>query len=212
MESGNLIPVRAGRAVREHGQAPGSDRRVNRDLLLCCAVVLLLAVADTGTAVLAADVQITMNRLTTEGVGEPVGTVVFRDSSDFGLLIIPRLEGLSPGAHGFHVHQNPSCEPAKKDGKPVAGLAAGGHYDPEDTGRHEGPVGKGHLGDLPVLLVAADGTTPMAMFAPRLQVTDLIGRAVIVHAGGDNYSDEPKALGGGGARVACGVIGVDAME
>lgn len=34
----------------------------------------------------------------------------------------------------------------------------------------------------------------------------------MVHEGGDNYSDDPKPLGGGGARVACGVVGVDPVE
>ena len=46
----------------------------------------------------------------------------------------------------------------------------------------------------------------MAVVAPRVRLSDLPGRALIVHAGGDNYSDEPAALGGGGARVACGVV------
>ena len=177
-------------------------------------VGMALSVAAGGwwTALSAADVTVTMSKITAEGVGESIGTIVFRDSSEFGLLIIPRLHGLSPGAHGFHVHEHPDCAPQSKDGKMVAGLAAGGHYDPGNTGRHEGPVGKGHLGDLPVLLVDADGNARMAMFAPRLQVPDLVGRAVIVHEGGDNYADVPKPLGGGGARVACGVIAVDSLE
>ena len=44
------------------------------------------------------------------------------------------------------------------------------------------------------------------MTANRLKVADVKGRALMIHAGGDNYSDQPKPLGGGGARVACGVI------
>jgi Cu-Zn family superoxide dismutase len=175
-------------------------------------VVLSLATAITWSAAHAADLKVSMHTITAEGVGDVIGTIEFRDSSDFGLLIIPKLHGLSPGAHGFHVHQNPDCAPQLKDGKPVAGLAAGGHYDPGNTGRHEGPVGKGHLGDLPVLLVDADGNTPMAMFAPRLQVPDLVGRSVMVHADGDNYSDLPQPLGGGGARVACGVASVESED
>ena len=182
----------------------------SKDLLR--VTVLSLGAAGAGLSALAADLTITVNSINVEGVGESVGTIEFRDSGDFGLLIIPRLHGLAPGAHGFHVHENPDCAPAVKNGAPVAGLAAGGHYDPGATGRHEGPVGKGHLGDLPVLLVDAGGNTPMAMFAPRLQVPDLVGRSVIVHAGGDNYSDDPSPLGGGGARVACGVIGVESLE
>ena len=35
---------------------------------------------------------------------------------------------------------------------------------------------------------------------------DVSGRALMIHEGGDNYADEPKPLGGGGARIACGVI------
>jgi Cu-Zn family superoxide dismutase len=126
-----------------------------------------------------------------------------------GLLIVPDLHGLSPGQHGFHVHQHPDCGPKTSQGKVVPGGAAGGHYDPQDTGRHAGPVGNGHLGDLPVLLADGDGNATMAMFAPRLEVPDLVGRALMVHEGGDNYSDEPKPLGGGGARVACGVMDVE---
>ena len=52
------------------------------------------------------------------------------------------------------------------------------------------------------------GTTEVKgkLHAPNLAVKDLKGRSVIIHAGGDNYSDQPAPLGGGGARIACGVI------
>jgi len=46
----------------------------------------------------------------------------------------------------------------------------------------------------------------MSLLAPRLQLTDLAGRSLMIHAGGDNYSDTPAALGGGGPRAACGVV------
>ena len=92
------------------------------------------------------------------------------------------------------------------EGKVVPGLAAGGHYDPENTGKHEGPFGNGHLGDLPRLVVNKQGVANIPVVAPRLKVADLKGHSLIIHAQGDNYSDIPKPLGGGGARVACGVI------
>ena len=44
------------------------------------------------------------------------------------------------------------------------------------------------------------------MLAPRVSLSDLSGRALMIHAGGDNHSDMPAKLGGGGARVSCGVI------
>jgi Cu/Zn superoxide dismutase len=56
------------------------------------------------------------------------------------------------GDHGFHVHVNPNCGPGNgPNGQPAAGMAAGDHYDPANTGKHRGPLGEGHKGDLPVL-------------------------------------------------------------
>ncbi|NNF49530.1 MAG: superoxide dismutase family protein [Woeseiaceae bacterium] len=152
------------------------------------------------------ETNIDMKRISADGVGESVGAVIATDS-DNGLMLTPNLAGLPAGEHGFHIHQNPSCDPAEKNGAMVAGLSAGGHYDPEGTGTHKGPtVEGGHLGDLPRLVVADDGTATTPVTAPRLTVADIVGRALMVHAHGDNYSDDPKPLGGGGARIACGVI------
>lgn len=153
----------------------------------------------------AAEVTIPMNAVDEHGVGKALGTVRAVDSKD-GLVLTPDLKGLPPGEHGFHVHENPSCQPKEKEGKMTAALAAGAHYDPAGAGKHEGPLGKGHLGDLPALVVAADGSATMPVTAPRLKVADLKGRSLMIHAGGDNYSDQPQPLGGGGARIACGVV------
>ncbi len=153
----------------------------------------------------AAEVTIPMNAVDEHGVGKSLGMVRAVDSKD-GLVLTPDLKGLQPGAHGFHVHDNPSCQPKEKEGKMTAALAAGGHYDPAHVGKHEGPAGKGHLGDLPVLSVAADGSAIMPVTAPRLKVADLKGHSLMIHAGGDNYSDQPQPLGGGGARIACGIV------
>jgi Cu-Zn family superoxide dismutase len=87
-----------------------------------------------------------------------------------------------------------------------AGLAAGGHYDPASTGKHEGPYASGHLGDLPALFVGADGKAATPVLAPRVKVSEIKRHSVMIHAGGDNYSDQPEKLGGGGARIACGVV------
>ena len=122
------------------------------------------------------------------------------------LVFSPSLKGLTPGLHGFHLHQNPSCAAQEKDGKPVPALAAGGHYDPQNTKQHGSPWGDGHRGDLPPLYVDPNGHANQAVLAPRLKPSDLIGHALMIHAGGDNHADHPAPLGGGGARVACGVI------
>jgi superoxide dismutase, Cu-Zn family len=153
----------------------------------------------------AKELVIEMHRLTAEGTGEKVGTVV-AESSPYGVVFTPDLEGLSPGPRGFHVHENSSCEPGEEDGEAKPGLAAGGHYDPLQTDTHAGPYDDaGHLGDLPVLIVEEDGTATIPVAAPRLRLFDLYCRSLVIHEGGDTYSDEPH-LGGGGERTACGVI------
>jgi Cu-Zn family superoxide dismutase len=164
-----------------------------------------IALMVTSFAAAADAVTVTMNKIDDKGVGAAIGTVALSDGPN-GLVIKPNLKGLRPGEHGFHVHENANCGAKEKDGKMVAGLAAGGHYDPTKTGKHEGPKGHGHLGDLPALMVTPDGMARGEMTASRLKVADLKGRSLMIHEGGDNYSDQPKPLGGGGGRVACGVI------
>lgn len=153
----------------------------------------------------AATVAVTIRSISADGAGAALGTIVAEDTSA-GMRLTPYLHGLPPGAHGFHLHTVPSCAPGRKGGQWVAGLAAGGHYDPANTGRHAGPVGDGHLGDLPALVVDSDGTAREPVVAPRLSVSQLLNHALVIHAGGDNYSDDPQPLGGGGARIACGEI------
>ena len=139
------------------------------------------------------------------GPGAVLGTVTIT-ATPYGTLFTPSLSGLTPGIHGFHVHENPSCAPMDKDGKPVASLSAGGHYDPIKAGKHLGPYGDGHLGDLPPLYVDSQGKSTLPVLAPRLKITDVKGRSLMVHAGGDNFSDQPEPLGGGGARIGCGIV------
>jgi Cu-Zn family superoxide dismutase len=154
----------------------------------------------------AAEAVAEMHAVSADGIGDRIGTILLRDASG-GLLLETDLSGLPPGTHGFHLHSQGSCEPAANpEGQMTAALGAAGHYDPEDTGTHQGPEGEGHKGDLPVLEAAADGTAKETLAARRLTVADARGRALMIHAGGDNYSDEPKPLGGGGARIACGVV------
>lgn len=146
---------------------------------------------------------INVNAVSAEGIGSKIGTVSFEDSAQ-GLMISTWLSDLPSGPHGFHIHEHKSCEPAMKDGKMVAAQAAEGHYNPTGVG-HGTPL-TGHLGDLPVLNVDSNGEANHTLIAPRLSLAQIQGRAIMVHAGGDNYSDFPKPLGGGGERIACGVI------
>ena len=139
-----------------------------------------------------------------DGLGPIVGLVEFSDTRD-GMEIDTYLFGVPRGQHGLHVHEGRSCGPGRVDGKVVPAGAAKGHFDPHKTGRHLGPYRPGHLGDLPRVTVNRDGISEETLLAPRVRVRDIIGRALILHQGGDTYTDRPK-LGGGGARFACGII------
>jgi Cu-Zn family superoxide dismutase len=140
------------------------------------------------------------------GVEKAAGTIKV-EQNKYGAVLTPDLKGLPPGVHGFHLHEKPSCDPSTADGKTVPAGAAGGHWDPDKTGAHKGPYDdSGHKGDLPALYVGADGSAVTPVLAPRLKAEELAGHALMVHAGGDNHSDHPEKLGGGGARMACGVV------
>lgn len=164
-----------------------------------------VALLGLSPLVAAADIAVSMNVVDEKGVGASVGKVTISESK-YGVVFTPDMRGLPPGLHGFHVHQNADCSAKEKDGKKVAGLGAGGHYDPAKSNRHGTPWGEGHLGDLPPLYVDANGGATQPVLAPRLAMADLKGRSLMVHAGGDNHSDHPAALGGGGARIVCGVL------
>ena len=157
-------------------------------------------------AAAAEELQIPVHIIDDGGVGEEIGTILAEDGPD-GLRLTPTLTGLAPGPHGFHLHEKPDCGPAERDGQMTAGLAAGGHFDPQGTKKHLGPTGEGHLGDLPLIEVGPDGRAATeALVAPRLKTADLRGHALVIHAKGDTYSDDPEPLGGAGGRVACGVV------
>ncbi len=172
-----------------------------RHLIFSCAVLL-------SAAAHAADPSITvpMNIVDEKGVVTPAGDIVITESQ-YGLIFWPSLSGLPTGLHGFHIHENPSCDAVIKDGKPMAAMAAGGHWDPLKTGKHAGPYADGHLGDLPALYVGNDARAVYPVLAPRLKSLDALhGHSLMIHAGGDNHDDHPAPLGGGGVRIACGVI------
>ena len=168
------------------------------------SVVAALLLALVGSAQAAKSIKVTMNAITADGVGKSIGTVTIKESKD-GVTIEPKLKDLPPGEHGFHIHEKASCTPADKDGKMTAGQSAGGHFDPAATKVHKGPGGGGHKGDLPKLVVNDKGEAKDKLEVSGLTLDDFKDKSLMIHEGGDNYSDTPKPLGGGGARIACGV-------
>ncbi|PVZ16507.1 MULTISPECIES: superoxide dismutase family protein [unclassified Pseudomonas] len=172
------------------------------------ALSLVLAASGAAQAATAADtLKVELKQATAQGEGKSIGSVTLSESP-YGVVFTPALEGVAPGVHGFHVHANGSCAPTEADGKPVPAGAAGGHWDPANTGKHSFPWDDaGHRGDLPPLIFTADGKADQPVLAPKIKhLADLKGHALMVHVGGDNHADHPAPLGGGGARFACGVI------
>ncbi|MDO6441764.1 MULTISPECIES: superoxide dismutase family protein [unclassified Marinobacter] len=153
---------------------------------------------------------VTMKHATASGPSEVSGTIRIVEN-DKGIVLTPNLKGLSPGLHGFHLHENGNCGPTEEEAEigtsldAVAGGKAGEHYDPGLTETHSGPYGDGHLGDLPNLYFNDKELATHPVYAPRLTLRDLPNRALVIHANPDNYSDDPKN-GGSGRIVACGVV------
>ncbi|MCP4884189.1 MAG: superoxide dismutase family protein [Flavobacteriales bacterium] len=137
--------------------------------------------------------------------GEDLGVIEIYQSK-YGVVFTPHLQAAKihqAGLNGFHVHEFGSC--ASKDG--ILGASAGGHFDPAKTKKHGFPWSDdNHLGDLPPLYSDAHGNMKTPVLAPRLKLSDLNGRSVMIHVGGDNHADHPHVSGGGGERLVCGVI------
>lgn len=174
--------------------------------LLAASAALLLSATQVYAE---PKLEVEMFEAGVEGQGDSLGTVTLI-AYDEGVLVESDLRKLAPGIHGFHLHENPDCSPVKEKGKTTPAGAAGGHYDPKNAGEHKGPFdAAGHMGDLPRLHVGPNGENAQTNIAPRLKLSDFKGRALVIHGGGDNYSDSPQPLGGGGTRIACGVVAAD---
>lgn len=129
------------------------------------------------------------------------GTVTFEETSK-GVRIVADLKGLSPGRHGFHVHEKGDCSAPDAE-------SAGGHFAPGGNphGAPENPAEKRHAGDMGNLEAGKDGRARHERVdsVMRLKGPDsVVGKAVVVHAGPDDLTSQPS--GNSGPRVACGVI------
>jgi Cu-Zn family superoxide dismutase len=127
------------------------------------------------------------------------GTVIF-NKVDGGIKIVADVEGLTPGKHGFHVHEYGDC--SSPDGS-----SAGGHFNPDGV-KHGGPNDPvRHVGDMGNLLAGKDGKAHYEWIDSLMTfygTHNIIGRSVIVHGGADDLKSQPS--GNAGPRVACGVI------
>jgi Cu-Zn family superoxide dismutase len=174
---------------------------MKRSIQMISGVTVILAAA--ASAAVAQQLTVEVNRVSDAGVAEKIGSVTITED-DKGAAFKVAVGGIPAGQHGFHVHEKGDCTAAMKDGKQEPGGAAGAHYDPESKKSHAGPQGAGHKGDLPALTANANGINETVV-AAKLKLSDLLGRALVIHEAGDTYSDNPEN-GGGKGRIACGII------
>jgi Cu-Zn family superoxide dismutase len=173
--------------------------------LLCATALLSLAApalaqsADGGTP--SASTSDEGTRVTMKDAqGKSVGEVQLIQTPD-GILMRGTLTGLPPGTHAIHVHEVGKCE--------APFTSAGGHFNPS---KHEhGLMNKKghHAGDLPNIVVGADGkasfeamSTTLTLSKGKNSVMDADGSSVVVHAKADDHMTGPA--GNAGDRIACG--------
>jgi Cu-Zn family superoxide dismutase len=173
-----------------------------RRAVFCLGLAAILGV--TGPAAGAASKARAIARMTARDASA-AGTITFTATSH-GVLIEYELKGLSPGAHGIHIHTSGNCDPK------VAFTSAGPHFSSDPTKMHgyfaqHGP----HAGDLPNEYAASDRTLRASVISNafslgngKKSIFDRDGASIIVDARADDYVSQPA--GNSGDRVACGVI------
>ena len=130
------------------------------------------------------------------------GTADFVETGG-GVQVVARLSNVAPaGKHGFHIHENGSCEDM--------GKAAGGHFNPGSAQHGLLPkdgAAMAHSGDMGNIEIDEAGNGNLVIYMPGLSLTkggaDITGKAVIVHEKEDDFS---QPTGNAGGRIGCGII------
>ena len=129
------------------------------------------------------------------------GTVTFTKVEN-GVRVQAHIHGLTPGKHGFHIHEFGDC--SSPDGS-----SAGGHFNPA-MAPHAGPEShKRHVGDLGNIEADEKGHATHDVIDAQLRFdgpTSILGRGLIIHEKADDLKSQPS--GDAGGRISCGVIGV----
>ncbi|KAL3993815.1 Superoxide dismutase [Cu-Zn] [Acanthocheilonema viteae] len=141
------------------------------------------------------------------------GVIRFKQDKEGSPTIINgEIKGLTPGLHGFHIHQY---------GDTTNGcISAGPHFNPHNK-THGGPTDEiRHVGDLGNIVAGADGTAHIDISDKQVQLlgpNSIIGRSIVVHADEDDLGkgvgdkkNESLKTGNAGARVACGIVAIGA--
>ncbi len=159
--------------------------------------VALVGATDMPTAVVVTHAVAVVNSLK-EGMGVK-GKVTFTKVSK-GVKIVADFEGLTPGEHGFHIHEHGDCGG-------VDAASAGAHFNPTKKS-HGGPdFSNRHVGDLGNIVADAQGKAHYERIDNIISLDgkdSIVGKSIIVHADKDDFKTQPA--GASGSKVACGII------
>lgn len=129
------------------------------------------------------------------------GTVTFVSTGD-QVKVVADITGLTPGKHGFHIHEFGDCSDPKA-------ASAGGHFNPGNHHHGAPDAADRHAGDLGNIEADSSGKAHLETADAMMKLTgnkSIIGHAVIVHEKADDLKTQPT--GDAGGRLACGVIGI----
>ncbi len=208
MEGVQSAPVPWSGGDLAHGVVAASRGRVHAVPVMTRTRTTLLILASTLFACdgKSADAASATGELKALGDSGVTGKATFKVMADGKVHVDADVSGLTPGKHGFHVHEFGDCSAAD-------GMSAGGHFNPEGHD-HGAPGAKSHPGDFGNLEADANGRATLALVLDQGTVdagpVGIVGRGLIVHADPDDLTSQP--VGKAGARVACAVIKADKGE
>jgi Cu-Zn family superoxide dismutase len=137
--------------------------------------VSLFLVLGVGVA---GELRAEISQATPTGPGDSSGTVIISDGPG-GAIVKTALKGLPPGPHGFHIHENGSCQPTTSNGQPAVPAVVSTRSIPASN---EGPEEKRDLGGLPMMQVVGVGSATQTLPAPHMKdVAVLRGDAMAPH-------------------------------
>ncbi|MES2625056.1 MAG: superoxide dismutase family protein [Pseudomonadota bacterium] len=133
---------------------------------------------------------------------ETSGMVAFiqADAESPQVRVVGKIINISPGAHGFHLHEIGNCT------TPDAS-SAGDHFNPAGAQHAARESAVRHVGDLGNLTAQDDHTAVVDFYDEHLEfvgMNSIVGKAFIIHADEDDLTTQPS--GNSGDRIACGVI------
>jgi Cu-Zn family superoxide dismutase len=172
---------------------------MKRNLLFAFLLLSILAVAIASAS--AQEVTKAIAVLHPASNSQVMGTITFTKTGD-GMKVVADITGLTPGKHGFHIHEFGDCS------APDA-TSAGGHFNPTNNPHAGHDVEKRHEGDLGNIEADSSGKAHLELTDKLMTMSgakSIIGRSVIAHEKEDDLKTQPT--GNSGGRVACGVIGV----